>query len=335
MTAQLVLPASAPREEWLAARRAGLGGSDASTVLGLNPYESRYTLWLDKTGRGVEKPDNDAMEWGRRLEPVIREWFTGTVGIEVRRSGLLRSRVEPIMQFTPDGLCRCGGVLETKTTSWRTEDAKTWEDGQVPDHAELQSQHGMAVTGRDHAHCVVLIDGRRPLHQVVQRDEKLIAELTQVERTFWHEHVIADVAPEIDGSDATTAALKARYGIATDEIVSAGVEVGDLIDRREQAKVRAKAADDELAELDNQLRATFGAASGLAVLGLVRATYVQNGSFSAKRFAADHPDLADDYMLPAVAFDAEQLKTDAPELWSRYRARVLRIPKNPKPVREN
>jgi len=334
MTAQLILPAAAPREDWLAARRAGLGGSDASTVVGLNPYMSQYSLWLDKTGRSVEKPDNDAMEWGRRLEPVIRDWFTDTTGVKTRRSGLLRSREVPFQQFTPDGLCDCGGVLETKTTSWRTQDAEVWLDGQVPDHAELQSQHGMAVTGKDHAHCVVLIDGRKPLHQVVQRDEKLIAELTDVERTFWFDHVIADVAPAIDGSDSTTEALKARYGLAVDQVVSAGVEVDDLISRRDRAKQRLKAVEDEVAELDNQLRAEFGPATGLAVTGLVKATYHQNGAFRSAKFAAEHPELVDEYLTPTPVLDVARLKAERPELWSAYRARVLRVPKNPKPVKE-
>ena len=38
--------------EWQAARRQSVGGSDAATVLGLNPYASPYSLWAEKTGSG-------------------------------------------------------------------------------------------------------------------------------------------------------------------------------------------------------------------------------------------------------------------------------------------
>ena len=37
-------------EEWLDLRRTGIGGSDAATIVGLNPYSSRYSLYLDKIG---------------------------------------------------------------------------------------------------------------------------------------------------------------------------------------------------------------------------------------------------------------------------------------------
>jgi len=33
-------------DEWLEARSKGLGGSDAGTILGTNPYKGRLELWL-------------------------------------------------------------------------------------------------------------------------------------------------------------------------------------------------------------------------------------------------------------------------------------------------
>ena len=42
-----------PRDDWLKARKQGLGSSDAATALGLNPYQSPLALWLEKTQSGV------------------------------------------------------------------------------------------------------------------------------------------------------------------------------------------------------------------------------------------------------------------------------------------
>lgn len=42
------------REEWLAHRRNGIGGSDAAAVVGMSEYTSPYMLWCDKTGRSKE-----------------------------------------------------------------------------------------------------------------------------------------------------------------------------------------------------------------------------------------------------------------------------------------
>ena len=40
---------NATREEWLKARKLGLGGSDMAAVLGLSPWRSPIDVWLDKT----------------------------------------------------------------------------------------------------------------------------------------------------------------------------------------------------------------------------------------------------------------------------------------------
>ncbi len=39
------------KEEWLEERKNGIGGSDAATILGLNPYKTNIDLWEEKTGR--------------------------------------------------------------------------------------------------------------------------------------------------------------------------------------------------------------------------------------------------------------------------------------------
>ena len=60
-------------EQWLAARRKGVGGSDSAAVCGLSRYSSPLEVWLQKTGRKPATPDNEAMQWGRLLEPIVRE----------------------------------------------------------------------------------------------------------------------------------------------------------------------------------------------------------------------------------------------------------------------
>ena len=37
------------REKWLAVRNQGIGGSDASVIMGLNPYKSAYQLSVSYT----------------------------------------------------------------------------------------------------------------------------------------------------------------------------------------------------------------------------------------------------------------------------------------------
>ena len=39
------------KEEWLRVRKHGLGGSDISILLGINPWRSELEVWLDKTNQ--------------------------------------------------------------------------------------------------------------------------------------------------------------------------------------------------------------------------------------------------------------------------------------------
>lgn len=71
-------------QEWLEWRKSGLGGTDAATLMGLNPYDSVESLWEVKTGkRPVEFTKNAAMENGVLYEPIAREAFIKHTGENV------------------------------------------------------------------------------------------------------------------------------------------------------------------------------------------------------------------------------------------------------------
>jgi len=63
------------REQWLENRGQSLGGSEMASILGLNPYQSPYDLWLLKTGREQRKEENIAMILGRFMEAGISDTF--------------------------------------------------------------------------------------------------------------------------------------------------------------------------------------------------------------------------------------------------------------------
>ena len=63
------------REDWLALRRQGIGGSDAGAVCGVNPYANALSVYRDKTGEDLEEDDNNAAgqgSWGICGEQVYR-----------------------------------------------------------------------------------------------------------------------------------------------------------------------------------------------------------------------------------------------------------------------
>lgn len=60
------------REEWLAYRRKGIGGSDAAAVLGISPFRTGVDLYYDKLGQPVEDDEQNwvAKEMGTVLEDL-------------------------------------------------------------------------------------------------------------------------------------------------------------------------------------------------------------------------------------------------------------------------
>ena len=65
-----------------------IGGSDAGTILGLNPWKSPYTLWCEKTGLLTPEDisDKEAVWWGNYDEEGVARRFTEKTNLEVQRS---------------------------------------------------------------------------------------------------------------------------------------------------------------------------------------------------------------------------------------------------------
>lgn len=324
--AELVLPPGAGRREWLMMRRTGIGGSDASTLVGLSKYTSTTELWMDKSGQLpliVEATPSEAAEMGTLLEPVVRNRFARVHGVTVELAGTYRSRQWPWMLANPDGLVGRNGY-EGKTCNQFV--GHEWADGQTADHAELQAQWGMAVTGLEAWHVAVLIGGQHNEYRLIERDDELIEVLVDVSSRFWLDHVKAGVAPEWDGSDAATQFLADRFPSATAGDVDVDpVERDDIILTREKAAAAAKAAVAEENALKNRVRGLIGDADRLMCGDQEIATWRNTGQFSGKKFREQHPDLVAAYThsVTTAAIDTVRLADEHPDVYRGCRARRL------------
>ena len=62
---------------WLKGRMNGIGGSDASAIVGLNPYKSNIDLFEEKIGRRIPEDisNKPCVIYGKLAEALIRELF--------------------------------------------------------------------------------------------------------------------------------------------------------------------------------------------------------------------------------------------------------------------
>ena len=210
------------REEWLRYRKCGIGGSDVAAILGISKWNSAISLWLDKTNQTNEPvEENEAMQWGTIMEPIIRKHFaevTGKTVVEVK--AMLQHPEHPFMLADVDGLTTDDegnpAILEIKTASEykRSE----WEKD-IPSYYQTQVQHYLCVTGVQKAYVAVLIGGNSFNIYEVEADAEIQSMLIAVERKFWN-CVQNMIRPEMDGSDAAKNLLDSLYhGGISEEIV--------------------------------------------------------------------------------------------------------------------
>lgn len=216
-TARLVLPADAGRDDWLNARRHGIGSSDVPAILGVNDYTTPLHVYLDKLGQLADDAGEPAY-WGNVLEePVARDWARRNRSV-VRRVGLVAHQDHPERRATLDRritecplpeTAREACALEVKTRS--AFKAARWHAG-APDDVLAQVLWQMAVTGYQHMHYAVLIGGNDYRQGVIRAAdyEQVTADIITAVERFWTGNVLAQVRPAHSGNPERNVELYRR-----------------------------------------------------------------------------------------------------------------------------
>ena len=207
------------RTQWLLERRKGVCGTDASTILGINPYHSILCLWKEKTGQlPIEENGNQYTYFGNVLEPVVKQEFMKRTGLKVRaKNAILQSADYPFMLADLDGIVKEENgelsVFEAKTASAYKEDV--WKK-QVPEEYFAQVQHYLCVTGFKKAYVCALVGGNSFYSHKIYRDEDYIKNLVEKEKEFW-DCVQKNISPTLDGSQATVDYINQIYPISNQQ----------------------------------------------------------------------------------------------------------------------
>lgn len=240
-------------------RRSYLGGPDVAAIVGLSRFGSKIDVWRHKV-EGVRRDVTERMAWGLLLEDAIAEGYTAQTGIRLqkRRTPVLH-RVYPFLGGSPDRwLVGEPGLLEVKVVDW----AAAWGEG-VPADVEVQCQWYLGLTGRQFADVAALMGLGRLKVERIERDDALIADLTDEALAFWLDHVVTGEAPPPDDSESYRDYLRAKFprasGLERVATPEQGLLVGEYAALKDQQKVLARARE----ELENRLKAIIGDASAL------------------------------------------------------------------------
>lgn len=277
------------REEWLAERRKGIGGSDAASAVGLSKWRTPYELWLDKRGE-LQVEENEPMRWGNLLEPLVRQEYANRTGrTVVVPNKILRHQRVKFALLNADGIADENRLYEGKTA--RT--AEDWgEPGtdEIPQEYLLQVQHGLFVTGFAVCDVAVLIGGSDFRLYTVEADRELQEILIDQEADFWSHVETGDPPDPVNREDAELRwriTTKSKV-FATDEVAGAAAELADVKSVLKQLEQRKD-------ELQWSIQSHMKDACELVdVSGKTLATWknvTASQRFDLERFIAEQPEL--------------------------------------------
>ena len=148
------------REEWLQARKNTIGGSDASAVIGMNPYKTNVDLWAEKTGLVTPEDISDKpyVKYGHDTEPLLRELFKldfPEYEVFYEENNYFWNEKYPWGHFSADGWLKDQngrrGILEIKTTEILQSMQKEKWNHRIPDNYYIQILHGLLIMEADFA----------------------------------------------------------------------------------------------------------------------------------------------------------------------------------------
>lgn len=192
------------QEEWLEARKGFIGGSDASCIVGANPWKSNLELWQEKTGLVVPEDISEKpfIKYGHAAEPLLRQLFAldfPEYEVLYEENNIWFNSKYPFAHASLDGWLiekETGrkGIWECKTTNiLQSMQKEKWKD-QIPNNYYIQILHYLMVTGWDFAilKAQLKFDYSGDIscqirHYKIERSdvEDDIAFLAEAEKEFW------------------------------------------------------------------------------------------------------------------------------------------------------
>ena len=206
-------------KDWEALRHIGIGGSDSSVLMGLNPYQTEEGLWYEKLGYPEHIYDEDKnaiFARGHFIEPVVIRTFANLVGAHVvPETRMFRSKKYPVATANIDGILRMPNgklaIFEAKTAV--VEKKGEWMGKKIPPNYVTQCHQYMAVLDDPRIECAyigmipvadITLDGTYIgsaynddfYHHRIERDEIYEKEILESESEFWEAYIENGIKPE-------------------------------------------------------------------------------------------------------------------------------------------
>src|SRR5438105_4315280 len=253
------------KQDWLAERRKGIGGSDVAPILGLSPWRKPIDVWLEKKGLVDELPSPNRefiMQLGLDLEPVIARLYERQTGKHLTLPFPMHwvHKQQPVLMASPDRFVEGESTgVELKSESAYSDKFGDPGTDEVPPYYLLQVAHYMAVLDYESWDVAVLHAGSRFATYTVRRDRELEAAVTEQLLAWWEKYIIKDTPPDVDGSEGWSKYLKKKFPVNSGELVIADTATCQLVDLLKLARHARDRYSEHVDEIENRLKMIIGA----------------------------------------------------------------------------
>lgn len=191
--------------DWLKSREQGIGSSEVATVLGLNPYDTPYQLWLRKTGQ-VEtvEQENFLMKAGHYLEDAISRFCADEAGLDIVKNSksefVVVDKEKPFMRVSPDRYAYPAGAKHTADNKVIVE-CKSSQKPVDPDNISkywfVQVMYQLRVTQIPKAYIAWLVQGRDFGCKPIYYDSDFASFIEEEVERFWIDCVVGGREPAL------------------------------------------------------------------------------------------------------------------------------------------
>jgi predicted phage-related endonuclease len=301
----LTTPRPADRADWLELRRDYFNASAAAVLWERHPYQSAADYAVSKIA-GTEQDETSAMRRGTFMEESVAQWWAHEQGVTVYEPDELYV-ADPIMATVDRFVVQTERPVEIKTAKGHHDEPMDyWLD---------QCQAIMLCCGSDVIE-LVWVDGSLELHhQTVDADEAFQREMLERARNF-----IADVDQGIV-PDWIEPTLRAEHIIDLYPSPAGEVEVDrdtvNAVLRYADLRTEKALIEGEMKALRDEVVATLGDHEAGVWAGEPIVTFKAvkgRRRFDDKAFAANHPELAEQYMVTGKGSRRFMTRVDLLEL---------------------
>lgn len=257
-------------DEWLRSREGGIGSSEVATVLGVNPYDTPYQLWLRKTGQvQTEEKENFLMKAGHYLEDAISHFCADEAGLDIVKNSasefVVIDKDKPFLRVSPDRYAYPKGAKHTADNKVIIE-CKSTQKSVDPDNLSkywfCQVSYQLHVTRIPAAYIAWLTQGREFGCKPIYYDPDFAQFIAEEVERFWIDCVIGGKEPALSTiQDVIIKFPKHEEGktaYASDDLISLWGELKDT-------NAEIKRLDAHKTEIESAMKAAMLDAERLAI----------------------------------------------------------------------